>query len=220
MQVPLAIIAIFAVSVSLKLPVTQISDIRAKLRRIDFIGASILIVAAFILLLGLDRGGNVAWDDPITGVLLATSLALFSVFAYVEIKPDEKTQTTLNNTRSVREPFAPRRILLCPSLLAAYISNFFALASVMCMLFHIALYFQAVAHQSASRAGLGLLPAVAGGVIGSLAVGVLMQKTGKYWWLTVGVLTADLVGKIGVLAVTSFLKSYGTWAAVGIGAGT
>ncbi|KAA8908235.1 MFS multidrug transporter [Sphaerosporella brunnea] len=34
-------------------------------------------------------------------------------------------------------------------------------------------------------AGMRLLPAIAGGVSGSLAGGLLMQKTGKYYWLTV-----------------------------------
>ena len=52
-------------------------------------------------------------------------------------------------------------------------------------MFHLALWFQAVAGHSAAEAGMRLLPGILGAVSGSLLGGVIMQKTGKYYWLTV-----------------------------------
>jgi hypothetical protein len=219
-QVPFALFAILAVSIALKLPTTPFSDIRSKLRRVDFIGAVLLVLAVFTLLLALDRGGNIAWIDRLTASCIVGSTVLFVAFAYVELKPEPKIQLEeVGTAKPTREPFAPRRILLSPSLFAAYMCNFFVIASVMCMLFYTPLYLQAVAHQSASRAGLGLLPAVGGGVIGSLAGGVIMQKTGTFWWLTFSVLIVDLLGKLGVLVSTVVSQSYGLWTAVGVASG-
>ena len=39
-----------------------------------------------------------------------------------------------------------------------------------------------------------LLPAVLGGVAGSLASGIVMQRSGKYWSLTLGMLITEVIG--------------------------
>lgn len=74
----------------------------------------------------------------------------------------------------------------------------------MCVVFHSSLYLQ-VGGASAARAGLGLVPAVLGSVTGSLSSGLIMQKTGKYYWLTVGAYNMQLVGT-SVLAGATWLK--------------
>lgn len=132
-----------------------------------------------------------SWTDHFTIATLAASVILFVIFGIVETHPS-----------IANEPFAPKRILANTSLLAAYLTNFFGIASGMCMMFHLALWFQAVAGKSASEAGLGLLPGILGSVCGSLLGGVIMQKTGKYYWLTVSTTAMMVIGNCFVLAFT------------------
>lgn len=58
-QAPLTFVAFLSVFFVLKLPKTDDAEWKVKLRRVDFLGAFILVAAVFTLLLGLDRGGNV-----------------------------------------------------------------------------------------------------------------------------------------------------------------
>ena len=111
-QVPLAVAAIISVSVALKLPQRDTEDFRAKLKRIDFAGAITLVSGVFFLLLGLDRGGNVAWSDKLTIASLCAFVVLFVLFVFIE-------------TRYASEPFAPKAIVANPALVASYFANFF-----------------------------------------------------------------------------------------------
>lgn len=184
-QVPLTLLAIISVSLSLTIHKAPDSNLKDKFKRIDFAGATSLVLAVFFLLLGLDRGGNVSWHDKFTITYLAL-FGFFSVlFGFIEVKV-------------AKEPFAPKRIVFNRSLIASYLCNFFSIAAVIGLLFHVSLWFQAVKAFTASQAGLVLLPSIASSVMGSLGGGLIMQATGKYYALTV---TALLVGFAGCLVV-------------------
>ncbi|KAI0689162.1 MFS general substrate transporter [Cytidiella melzeri] len=185
LQVPLALLAIVSVSVALKLPEIESENFVAKLKRVDFGGALTLVAAVFCLLLGLDRGGNVSWQDPVTVGNLSVFAVLFLVFVFIELKV-------------AAEPFAPKRIIANRALLASYVANFFAAGMGVVQAFMITLYFQAVKGRTAGGAGLVLIPAILAAVLGSLIAGVTMQATGKYYWLTVGVFIMMLSGHIVV----------------------
>ncbi|KAK8238015.1 vacuolar basic amino acid transporter 2 [Phyllosticta capitalensis] len=171
-QPPLCIVAVIAVSCILKLPKRAESHWKAKLARIDFLGALILISAVFLLLLGLDRGSNVCWTDRLAIISLACSIPLFCIFVFVEIK-------------IAAEPFAPGHIIFERSLFASYICNFCAFGGYMAALFYVPLYFQVVNGDSATQAGVRLIPAIICGVSGSLFSGLYMQRTGKFYWITI-----------------------------------
>lgn len=192
-QTPMTFLAFAIVSFALHLPVKEqdSTDFRTKVRRIDFLGALTLVSGILALLVALDRGGNVSWSSPITIGSLAASVVLLSLFALVE-------------TRIASEPFAPSRVLAHPSLLAAFFCNFFGVASAMCVVFHVALLLQAAHGASAAQAGLGLLPAIIGGVSGSLGGGLLMQKTGKYYWLTASMYCVMVLGVAAIVGSTYF----------------
>ena len=53
------------------------------------------------------------------------------------------------------------------------------------VIFYIPLFFQAVDGVSAFEAGLRLIPGIIGSVAGSVGAGMIMQKTGKFYWITV-----------------------------------
>lgn len=171
-QAPMCLAAFVAVSLVLKLPKSEDSHWKAKLRRIDFLGAAILICAVFSLLLGLDRGSNVSWTSKTTIISLSVSLPLFLIFIVAEMKV-------------AKEPFAPGHIIFHRSLFACYLCNFFSFSGWLAALFYLPLYFQAVDNVSATGAGLRLIPSILCGVSGSLFGGIYMQKTGRYFWLTV-----------------------------------
>lgn len=171
-QAPICLLAFLFVTFSLHVPGPDSGDWIAKLKRIDFLGATVLVGAVLGISVGLDRGSNVSWTIPETYVSLIVSVVLFVAFILVE-----------NYVAS--EPFAPGHLIFDQSLLACYACNFFSFAGFMGTIFYIPLYFQAVNGVSASVAGVRLLPQIILGVSGSLAAGYLMRRTGTYYGLTI-----------------------------------
>ncbi|EAU82087.2 membrane transporter [Coprinopsis cinerea okayama7 len=189
LQVPVAIFAIISVSLSLHLPKIDSGDLVAKFKRIDFIGAVTLIITVFLLLVGLDRGGNIGWSDPYTRYALTGFVFFASFLVFIEFE-------------WAREPFAPKRIIINRSLIASYLVNFFGIASAFTVLFHVPLYLQAVQSKTASQASLSLIYSVVAAMAGSLGGGLIMQSTGKYYWLTFWSNVLLVVG-IGALTLSS-----------------
>ncbi|TFK74135.1 MFS general substrate transporter [Pluteus cervinus] len=183
-QVPIAILAFLSVAFTLHLPPLPDSDFRSKLLRVDFLGAITLVISIFLLLLSLDMGSNHSWfytadlpipfaeNLPLPIALLVLSFLLIALFLHVEL-------------HLASEPFAPRHIILSPNMLPAFLVNFFGIAAGMSVLFHISLWFQAVLGRSASEAGSWLVLGVAGSLTGSLVGGMFIQKTGRYYRITV-----------------------------------
>ncbi|KAJ5895020.1 hypothetical protein N7495_006711 [Penicillium taxi] len=171
-QFPLCLLAFAAVSFMLKLPEHESAHWKTKLHRIDFLGAIVLVAAVFGLLLGLDRGSNVSWKNPLTTISLGISAFMFVLFILVEVY-------------IAAEPFAPGHIIFNRTFFALYACNFFSFGGWMAAMFYIPLYFQATDGVSATVAGLRLLPSILAGVSGSLFAGFVMKRTGRYFWLTV-----------------------------------
>ncbi|KAF2972146.1 hypothetical protein GQX73_g1455 [Xylaria multiplex] len=65
-----------------------------------------------------------------------------------------------------------------------YVTNFFGLAAQMGVVFFIALFFQAALGMSATWAGFVFMPSTVFSLSGSLGGGVVMKRTGRYYWLT------------------------------------
>ncbi|KAJ5671507.1 hypothetical protein N7507_000634 [Penicillium longicatenatum] len=172
LQFPICVLAIVAVSLMLKLPTHENTDWKAKLKRVDFLGAVVLVGAVLGLLVGLDRGSNVSWTMPLTIVSLILSAIFFILFVLVELYV-------------AAEPFAPGHIIFNRTFFSLYCCNFFSFGGWFAVLFYIPLYFQAVDGVSASGAGLRLLPSILSGATGSILAGLIMKWTGKYYWLTI-----------------------------------
>jgi MFS family permease len=193
-QFPLCVAAFIIVALVLNLPKQEVSDWKTKFGRVDFLGAFVLIGAVFTMLLGLDTGSNVSWSATITIVSLCLSAPLFALFVLVEFK-------------IAAEPFAPKRIIFERSLVACYLCNFFSFGGWLAAIFYLPLYFQAVDDCSASQAGVRLLPGIVAGVSGSLFGGLLMQRTGKYYWLTVCAYINLTLGFIPILLCTGLVTN-------------
>ncbi|KAL9602439.1 MAG: hypothetical protein Q9219_001863 [cf. Caloplaca sp. 3 TL-2023] len=193
-QAPMCALAFLSVTLVLHLPKRESVAWKKKLARVDFLGAFVLVSAVFTLLLGLDRGSNVSWSIPITIASLSVSFPMFILFAMVEHK-------------FAAEPFAPSRIIWNRSLVACYLCNFFSFAGYLSLLFYLPLFFQAVDGFTATQASVRLLPSILAGVSGSLFGGLLMQKTGTYYWLTIIAYTMLTAGVLLVLLFADFLTN-------------
>ncbi|KAI5793112.1 major facilitator superfamily domain-containing protein [Geopyxis carbonaria] len=206
LQFPMTLIAIIVVSINLHLPEMpspENTTVKARLRRVDFIGAGTLILAVLSLLIGLDTAGNSSLKDPVAISSLSISLVFFGAFIYVE-------------TRVAAEPFAPPHIVKERTILAACLSNFCSFGAHMAVLFYIPLYYEVVESLSAGQSGIRLLPAIIGGVTGSLGGGIAMQKTGRYYWITVSGYSLVAIGGTLVLLFTGVVLMSTTGISFGI----
>jgi len=207
-QVPLAFIAFLSVSLALENSVSVTEEsFKAKLKRVDFLGSAILVIAVFCLLLGLERGGNTTYESVSVISLLVGAILLFAIFVLVEAKV-------------AIEPLAPIRIMSNTSLLVSYLCNFFAFAGAMAVVFNLSLYYQAVEKLTAKQAGLGLIPGVAAAVSGSVISGLIMQKTGKFYALTVSSYSLMLAGNVVVIATTGLMTHTLVGNYIGLGLGS
>lgn len=165
-QVPLCVIAFLVVLFTMHLPQPDQEHWKARLKKIDFSGALVLVIAVTSLLVGLDQGSNVSWRSPIAIAFLVSVVPATFIFLIIELK-------------YASNPFAPARVIFERSMLAAYLCNFFAFAGWFGIIFYLPLYYQAVDDVNAADAGLRLLPAIILSVTGSLLGGYIIQKTGR-----------------------------------------
>jgi len=208
-QAPLTLIAFLTVTFALHLPQApikftgvitgrEVASVKTKLLRVDFKGAFTLVLAIFTFLLSLDLSINSIGfpiSSPITLSILLGSVLLFVSFYHIE-----KSYSA--------EPFCPPDLIKRREILSPCAANFFGFGSVMAVLFHVPLFYQAVLGSSAAAAGKMLLPMIVGSMLGSLGGGIYMQKTGKYYWLTFCALLGLLLGA-GVIYICVLLTGTG-----------
>lgn len=170
-QIPFLIIGGCCITTFVNIPLPQSDQtLKRKLGRIDYLGSLMLIAGSSCLLLAmnfLSVSGLPFKDAHVWGLLLA-----FAGFAATFIMVEAWV---------VSEPVMPPTLLVrrTPGLVSA--SFFLGSAAHMATIFHIPLWFQSVRLQTASQAGLHLIPISLSAAVGSLTAGLYMKKTGKYW---------------------------------------
>ncbi len=187
----LCLIAIASVSLLLHLPKRQ-SEMpwRKQLPRLDILGALLLILTIFGLLFGLDRGSNVSWRSPLTIGPLCAVLPLSVAFVWVE-------------TRFAVEPFTPGHVIFDKALFACYTQNFFLYAAFTPLIFYLPPFFQVILGMTPAQAGASLIPAAISAVAGTLLGGIILKKTGKFYWLAVLSAIAATLGSIPLVVAPS-----------------
>jgi predicted MFS family arabinose efflux permease len=185
-QVPLCLLAIIAVGFFLHLPKRQ-DDLAwtKQLRRIDFLGAVLLVATVFALLFGLDRGINVSWRSPYAIAFTCATLPLMAGFLLVE-------------TKFATEPFTPGHIMFNRALFVCYACNFFGYAAFTAFGFYIPLFLQVVLQMSPAQSGASMIPLAISSVVGTLLGGIIIKRTGKFYWLGV---CAGITGTLGSLPI-------------------
>lgn len=197
LQVPFIVVSAALVWWLVDIPVN--ASTRPALRRIDFLGSSLLVTALVLLLLGLNTGGNqLPWAHPLIVTSLALSAATLAFFMYLESQP-----------AWVPEPVIPVALIArTRTVLAACLANWFATMSAFLALYYVPLYLQ-IRGLSATAAGLRVIPFAAATALGSLAAGVVMRATGRYYAQMV---VAMVVYALGAALLCTFRLDTPAWA--------
>lgn len=177
-QVPPSLISAAVVYFLVKVPPKQ-SD-KSYLKRIDFGGVFLTALFLALLVLGLSSGGNIVpWTHPLppTALLLSVGVGV-ALFRW---------------ERTAAQPIIPVKLLYNRTVLTSCLTSIFCAAIALTSAFYIPLYLQ-VRGDSATTAGLRILPVSFGTSIGALGTGYLMKRTGKYVGLVISSVLAVTTG--------------------------
>ncbi|KAI9293851.1 MFS general substrate transporter [Neoconidiobolus thromboides FSU 785] len=181
-NIPICVITIAIILFFLKLPKTNENFLK-KFQRIDYLGASSLIIANTCLVLALNWGGkDYSWDSFRVVFTIIIAVIMFAIFIIVEI-------------RYAIEPIVPGYVLN-RNTISANLVTFFNGFTLMVSLYYIPLYYQIIKGSSAIYAGLELLPFLLGVIFASIFSGIFASKTGSYRVLPIVGTTLVLVGVI------------------------
>ena len=199
-NLPFGAISILFIYFNLNLP-TPKGSFSDKVKRIDFLGAFLLLAAVIMILLPLSWGGNkYAWNSGIVIGMLCGGFAMAVVFVLAEWKIP-------------KEPIVPIHLYKIRNLWATYGSLFFSGMSFFGILFYLPIYFQVVKNESATIGGLETVPFVIGIVITSISSGIWVLKRGSYhffpalgnFFFTIGAALCILFTKDTHRVVTIFI---------------
>jgi EmrB/QacA subfamily drug resistance transporter len=159
-------------------------------RNFDILGGVIFTIATSLLLIGLTYK---ALTDPIThraydwtawqvGGLILAGLVGVVLFIWAETR--------------AKEPIVPLNLFRNRTYAASMVATFFAAFAFFGAIIFLPRWFQIVQNFSPTNSGLAALPLVAGLIGSSIASGLIVARTGRYKWLTVGaivILAASMV---------------------------
>ncbi|CBQ72205.1 related to multidrug resistance protein [Sporisorium reilianum SRZ2] len=170
-QIPFLLLGAACIATFVNIPLASSEQgWQKKLGRIDYLGSLGLISSSSCLLLAMSflSGSLLPFSHPLVWGFLLGFLVTAILFVAVE-------------GLVVREPVMPLTLLTrrSPALIGAsyFLGSFAHFATI----FHFPLWFQSVRLQSASAAGLHLIPISFSAAAGSLWAGLYMKRTGRYW---------------------------------------
>ena len=160
-NLPIGIVALVVTSKVLRIPFRRVPH------RLDLVGAGILVGSVTSLLLATVWASNeYGWGSPTTVTLYAAAVLGSAAFVWWE-------------HRAV-EPVLPLRMFARTGFSSCVAVSFVAGAAMFGAIVYLPLFFQGVQGRQATNAGLLLLPLMLALMIGSLVVGRLTTRTGRY----------------------------------------
>jgi EmrB/QacA subfamily drug resistance transporter len=174
-NIPIGLVALFVISRLLP----TVKSARAT-RNFDILGGAIFTIATGFLLVGLTQKGqtNAAthalneWTDPTVGGFILIALVGIALFIWAESR--------------AREPIVPLQLFRNRTYAASMVATFFAAFAFFGAIIFLPRWFQIVQGFSPTNSGLAALPLMVGLIISSIASGLIVARTGRYKWLTVG----------------------------------
>jgi MFS family permease len=136
-------------------------------RRLDLLGALLLVSATVSLLMALNWGGiRYPWiSGPVLGFFAASAVLWISFAIRMRLAP---------------EPLIPPGVLHNPVVRMGTLSAFFGMGTYIGLTIYLPVYFEAVRGLSASLSGLALIPLMAGTVCGATLSGQTMARVKHY----------------------------------------
>lgn len=213
-QVPFMVVCTIAIYFTINIPIKDTG--KSPLKRIDFLGAALLVISLCLLLVGLNTGGNqLPWTHPLILTTIPLSVAILGAFIYVEDKV-------------AVEPIIPVRLLLHRTVWAVCASTWFCTMAVFTAYTYAPFYFL-VQGMSTTEAGLRTIPTAVATSFASLSTGFLMRSTGKYYYLMcismallvawgalMSLLTLSTPGWQPIIYLILLGLAYGGWLTVGV----
>jgi EmrB/QacA subfamily drug resistance transporter len=136
-------------------------------REIDYLGALLLITAVTALLLATSWGGvEYDWNSPVMIGLVVAGVALIAAFLLWEAL--------------TREPILPPRLFRNRVYATASLMAFLTAMALLGGTVFMPLFLQLASGETASQAGLMLIPFTGGTVVGSFVSGRIVSETGRY----------------------------------------
>jgi EmrB/QacA subfamily drug resistance transporter len=174
-NIPIGLVALFVISRLLP----TVKSARAT-RNFDILGGAIFTIATAFLLVGLTQKGqtNAAthalndWTDPTVGGFILIALVGIALFIWAESR--------------AKEPIVPLQLFRNRTYAASMVATFFAAFAFFGAIIFLPRWFQIVQGFSPTNSGLAALPLMVGLIFSSIASGLIVARTGRYKWLTVG----------------------------------
>jgi EmrB/QacA subfamily drug resistance transporter len=149
-------------------------------RNFDFLGGAIFTVAISFLLVGLTQKGQINpathqlydWTAGTVGGFILVALVGIALFLLAE--------------RRAKEPIVPLNLFRNRTYAASMVATFFAAFAFFGAIIFLPRWFQIVQGYSPTFSGLAALPLMVGLIASSIASGLIVARTGRYKWLTVG----------------------------------
>jgi MFS family permease len=140
----------------------------------------IFTVATTFLLIGLTQKGQTdpathklyEWTAPTVGGFIAVALVGIALFVWAESR--------------AKEPIVPLELFRIRTYAASMVSTFFASFAFFGAIIFLPRWFQIVQGYSPTNSGLAALPLMVGLIGSSIGSGLIVARTGRYKWLTVG----------------------------------
>ncbi|WP_267277907.1 MFS transporter [Arthrobacter sp. CDRTa11] len=203
--VPLAVVALILLQITLK-----IQHIRRP-AKIDWLGSILLTSGVSLLLIWVSFAGNPAYYDWISwqsALMVGGGVVLLGLLVLVEAK--------------VEQPIIPLKIISERTTALAILASVAVGVAMFGSSTFLGQYFQVARGASPTEAGLLTLPMIAGNLVGSVASGLLISRTGKWkGYLVAGsILLIGGLGLAGTMDHTTELWHAGVFTAVlGLGLG-
>jgi EmrB/QacA subfamily drug resistance transporter len=203
--VPLAVVALILLQITLKIPHVK------RPAKIDWLGSILLTSGVSLLLIWVSFAGNPAYYDWLSwqsALMVGGGVLLLALLVLVESK--------------VEQPIIPLKIISERTTALAILASVAVGMAMFGSSTFLGQYFQVARGATPTEAGLLTLPMLAGNLIGSVASGLLISRTGKWKGYLVGgaVLLIGGLGLAGTMDHTTELWHAGIFTAIlGLGLG-
>ncbi|KEQ64081.1 MFS general substrate transporter [Aureobasidium melanogenum CBS 110374] len=166
-----------------------------RIKKLDLIGASLLIPATVCLLLALQWGGTTyPWNDARMIVLFVVGGVLTIAFIY--------SQSKLGSKATLPPYLFRNRNTLCAFLFSGLFgAGFFSLT------YYLSVYFQSVKGSSSLHSGIKMLPLLISSSVSSTCTGLLISRLGYYTPFIIACLALFACGA-GLLTTLSIATPY------------
>ncbi|KAG9660199.1 MFS general substrate transporter, partial [Aureobasidium melanogenum] len=197
-NLPIGALTIVMIAFLLQVPRldnTEQLSLWQRIKKLDLVGASLLIPATVCLLLALQWGGTTyPWDDSRMIALFVVGGVLTIAFIY--------TQSKLGSKATLPPYLFKNRNTLCAFIFSGLFgAGFFSLT------YYLSIYFHSVNESSSLHSGIQMLPLLISSSVSSTCTGLLISRLGYYTPFIVGCMALFACGA-GLLTTLSIQTPY------------